>query len=45
MHVYKYKLVRFEQEGGQQPFLRAELKLLKFLHSTTKYLSLIHEVY
>ena len=31
-------IVRTEQEGDRQPLLRAELKLVKFLHSAAKYL-------
>ena len=38
MHMHtNTKIVRIEKEGDRQPLLRAELKLVKFLHSATKY--------
>ena len=37
MHT-NIKIIHMEQRGDRQPLLRAELKLVKFLHSATKYL-------
>ena len=34
------EIVCIEQQGDRQPSLRAEFKLVKFLYSATKYLSL-----
>ena len=37
MHMHtNTKIVRIEHERDRQPLLRAELKLVKFLHSATK---------
>lgn len=37
MHAHtNIQIARTEQAGDRQPLLRAELKLVKFLHSATK---------